>query len=190
MANSQCKYRINKLGRKSVSRIELLCLIFTVLGANFIAKAFADDFQDKNTTASFVFNFTKFVEWPDLAPESPITLCVHAESEMNGIFQRYSGRVVAGHPLKIMTYSPERLKNCQVLFLDWTHQQVAACNSAQQFPQLLIVSNIPDFVSECGLIGLFKDNGQLRFEINLDAVNRSELKMSSHLLRLARIRLE
>jgi hypothetical protein len=49
------------------------------------------------------------------------------------------------------------------------------------------VSNGPDFVCLGGIVGLFVDEGRMRFAINPDAAQRTGLRLSSRPLQLAKI---
>lgn len=162
-------------------------MLLLLMGAFFSTSVASEELRLKKITAGFVFNFAKFIEWPQLSPAAPIRLCVYADQEMLDIFAAFSGHRIAGHEVKIVAYSAKQLQNCQVLYIDRSKQNDFQCAEAKRHARLLTVSNIDDFVRHCGMIGLFEKDNRLRFAINLNAVNHSELKMSSHLLRLAHI---
>jgi hypothetical protein len=52
---------------------------------------------------------------------------------------------------------------------------------------VLTVSNGSEFVRLGGIVGLFVDQGRMRFAINPDAAQRAGLRLSSRLLQLAKI---
>ena len=52
---------------------------------------------------------------------------------------------------------------------------------------ILTVGDTPGFAEQCGVINFYLKNGKVRFEINVEASRRENLKISSKLLRLARI---
>jgi hypothetical protein len=56
-----------------------------------------------------------------------------------------------------------------------------------QGASVLTVSNGPEFVRLGGIVGLFVDEGRMRFVINPDAAQRAGLRLSSRLLQLAQI---
>jgi hypothetical protein len=53
--------------------------------------------------------------------------------------------------------------------------------------QVLTVSDMNGFCGGGGIIALFMEEKQIRFEINTDAAQRNGLRLSSQLLKLARI---
>jgi hypothetical protein len=52
---------------------------------------------------------------------------------------------------------------------------------------VLMVSDMPGFASLGGHIGLVQDHNRLRFQVNLESVTRTGVKLSSKLLQLAEI---
>ena len=52
---------------------------------------------------------------------------------------------------------------------------------------LLTVSDIKGFAAAGGVIELFAEDGKMRFEINTRAAQRAGLRISSQLLKLARV---
>jgi hypothetical protein len=167
-------------GKDFLSKAVLMGVLMFGLAAN------AEELRDK-VVAGFVFNFIKFTEWTDLPEGAPINLCIAAGDEIFSIFGSFSGKTVSGHRLHVTALETSQLHQCQVLFIGQTQASEQDCEHMQAVPQLLSVSDIPGFAGGCGMIGLYEENEQLRFEVNLDNVERSGIWLSSRLLRLARI---
>lgn len=51
----------------------------------------------------------------------------------------------------------------------------------------LTVGDIQGFARRGGVIGFFLEGNRVRFEVNVDAAERSRLRLNSKLLRLARV---
>ena len=82
----------------------------------------------------------------------------------------------------------EPVRGCAVLYaskLDErrTLQLIAGLAGAS----VLTVGDAQDFAARGGMIGLFVDDGRMRFAINRGAVQRTRLKLSAQLLTLAKI---
>ena len=67
--------------------------------------------------------------------------------------------------------------------------------SAESLPALLqhshsvhalTVSDIDTFAAKGGIIGMVKENDRFAFEVNIDAAKNTGIRLSSHLLKLAR----
>ena len=54
------------------------------------------------------------------------------------------------------------------------------------FP-ILTVGDSEEFAREGGIVGFYRQRRRIRFAVNLDAIGRTELKVSSKLLQLASV---
>ena len=140
--------------------------------------------------AAFVYNFAKFVEWqPGPAAGTP--------SEMNictaGVDAELATTLAAleGKPVQTRTVSIRRdvksadLDICQVLLVGSGARALA--DAARGKTGLLTVSDLKGFAAAGGVIELFAEDGKMRFEINTRAAQRAGLRISSQLLKLARV---
>lgn len=150
-------------------------------------KAEETKFRVEKITAGFVYNFARLTVWSDLPDNEPVKLCIAAEPDFINIFHQFSNKKVAGRILETLEYTKEIHNDCQILFIDVAKQAEYQCQHLRNSPHLLTISNTPGFAHDCGIIGLFEENNRLRFEINIDAVKRMRLKLSSYLYNLARI---
>jgi hypothetical protein len=141
--------------------------------------------------AAFLLNFTKFTDWPEdeLAPAAPMVLCVADAEVATALDSLVAGRSVNQHALALRRLKlDEPIRGCAVLYaskLDErrTLQLVAGLAGAS----VLTVGDAQDFAARGGMIGLFVDDGRMRFAINRNAVQRTRLKLSAQLLTLAKI---
>lgn len=142
--------------------------------------------------AAFVLNFAKFTEWPAEAfasPDAAFTLCVLGEESFAALRDATSGKEFQGRALRVRgEANAESIGECQILFVSArtsvSQEVLAALLSARH---VLTVSDRQGFATSGGMIGLFMEEGKIKFEINLKAAGRAGLKLSSQLLRLARI---
>jgi len=77
-------------------------------------------------------------------------------------------------------------KSCAIVFIsategDHLREDFAILGNAD----VLTVSDAPDFLQQGGMIQLVLVSNHVRFAVNLDAVNRTHLILSSELLRVA-----
>lgn len=141
--------------------------------------------------AAFVYNFAKFVEWPDEAasPAAPMLVGVVGDPQLADVVgETLQGKNVRGHPFLVRHFpSPENLALCHILLV--TSQDTLAVqrtlHTARASPTLTI-GDLPGFSDQGGVIELVLEDNKFRFEINAGAARRSGLKVSSRLLRLAR----
>ena len=168
----------------------LFCLIFLVLNA------FAADPQrlsESQIKAGFVFNFTRFVDWPASAfgtPASPFLVCVVGAAPLAGLLVETAvGKAVGGRILTIKSMKPtEDLRTCQVLYLGATEErQTARILEGVKGSSVLTVSDIPRFAPAGGMIGFFIQENKVKLEINLEAATHEGLRVSSKLIAISRL---
>ena len=79
------------------------------------------------------------------------------------------------------------IASCDVLFIcESEHRYVEELLGLASGHSILIISDLPEFVENGGMIGFVKDKNKIRFEINLDAVQKENIKIRSQLLTLAK----
>jgi len=138
-----------------------------------------------------LFNFTKFVEWPTdaLARNNQLIICIAGTDPFKGSSDRYQDRISKGKTIKIRSINdPQEVQGCNLLFIDQSQQEnLAAYLHQTSGMPILTASNISQFASHHGIIGLYRQDDRIRFEINHDEARKSRLTISSNLLKLAKI---
>lgn len=143
--------------------------------------------------AAFLFNFAKFVDWPpDAFPsdKAPITLCMFRHdpfgSSLDEIIQ---GKTINNRAiLARRTNELPDLKPCQLVFVDKEADKgLSDVLNSLKGTSALVVGESEGFAERGGGIQFFLEDNKLRFAINVDAIQRARLNVSSKLLALARI---
>jgi hypothetical protein len=170
-----------------VRAVHLLAVLL-LLAAGSARVAHADDLdigREEQMKAAYLFNFTKFIEWP-VSAKRPIRICfmgapgVHASLTASVAGKKIGARSIA----TVVLQAADSWLGCDVIYLDASVDanalvQVAPGDAA------LTVSDADEFTRHGGVIRLFKHENRLRFDINLDNARRAGLKISSNLLKLA-----
>jgi hypothetical protein len=82
----------------------------------------------------------------------------------------------------------EQIKPCHILYVsDSEKKDLPDILSIVGGKSWLTVSSVSDFASQGGMIGFVRKGNNIRFEVNLEAIKRGELSVSSRLLNLALI---
>ena len=99
-----------------------------------------------------------------------------------------NGKTIGAHPVRIRhVKSAEEGAGCQVVFLGETEKkQLAAVLSKLKENPVLIVGESEHFAQSGGTIGFCLEDNKIRFEVNLEAAQKANLKISSKLLALAK----
>ncbi|HYO16683.1 MAG TPA: YfiR family protein [Thermoanaerobaculia bacterium] len=176
--------------RRPAGRI-LLVLLAAVLLAISSAGASTQTASEYDVKAAFLYNFTKFVEWPPTAfpaERSQLRVCILGGNPFGKSLEAViEGEEVQGRRLTLLRvdvlHSPGL---CHILFISRSERtRIPAILTAVQGSPVLTVSETDGFLEKGGTINFKVQEGKVRFEINPSAAERGGLKMSSKLLRLA-----
>jgi hypothetical protein len=174
--------------RTCLQLLAALCIFALARGAAADTRVpAADEWQIKS---AFIYNFTKFVEWPDAAlgaPSQPIVIGVLGDKTLvEQLAAVVAGRNVNGRPIAVKPVrTAQEARATQLLFVSAAEEsRYAAMRGELVNSPVLTVGETPSF-SVTGAIGFVQDGERLRFEINIDIAERSHLKISSQLQKLA-----
>jgi hypothetical protein len=152
-------------------------------------RAPAQETLENDIKATFLYNFTKFIEWPPAQGAEPFRLCVLADPEFTRAVDRIiAGESVDGRPLeRTEPHSGDDARRCGILYVGRAHGPRAAplVAAVRQHP-VLTVGDSEHFIEQGGVIQFVLQNNRVRFDVSAAAAQRSGLQVSSKLLRVAR----
>lgn len=194
---SVCGLETHETGRRSAYCFALLCAISLVtmlsLAAAVQIRAQTNPPLEYQVKAAFLFSFTKFIEWPSDAFHSsnaPITLCVFRHDPFGSALDEIiQGKTVNNHQVlaRRVNELPD-LKSCQLVFVGKEEDKsLSEVLNSLKGTSALAVGETDGFAERGGGVQFFLEASQLRFAINVDAVQRARLTVSSKLLSLARV---
>jgi hypothetical protein len=147
--------------------------------------------SESELKAALVYNFARFIEWPDQAfasADAPMHLCLIGGDRMGSAFATIEKRKVQGRALKLrIGITADEAIGCHVAFVgEMAQRQLPATLRALSGRPVLTVSDIEGFIDLGGGIGIVQGEQRLQFEVNRTALDLAELRASSQLLKLAR----
>jgi hypothetical protein len=173
-------------------RAHLLVIAFVGiwLGLPVSAAQSAADYE-LQVKAAFVYQFTRYVEWPTgaLEPGAPFSVCVVAQSSVRRAIEHVlEGERFDGRPIRMMTPStPEAARTCHLLYVEaGAMAQGEPLLGAVERSPVLTISDASDFVENGGHIQLFREGPRVRFDLNRTTATQRGLTLRSQLLRVAR----
>jgi YfiR/HmsC-like len=143
--------------------------------------------------AAFLFNFGKFVEWPQASyasAKSPFSICVLGEDPFGAALdQTLHGKVIANRPVSVLRMKDAAsAQHCQIVFVSSSEKSHLATTFASfRGSNALLVGETDGFAASGGAIQFTLEDNHIRFAINPDAIRRAGLQVSSQLLALAKI---
>jgi hypothetical protein len=143
--------------------------------------------------AAFLLNFAKFIEWPaDVFQDerTPISVCVFLYDpfgrSLDDILQGkiINNRQVVARRITEVT----ELNACQIVFVgEREEKRLPEVLNRLKGSSVLVIGETGTFAERGGGIQFFLEDHRLRFAVNVDAVRKARLNVSSKLLALAKI---
>ncbi len=148
--------------------------------------------------AAYLYNFTRFVQWPGVEAGEPFVIGVLGDQALAaalGALER-DGKAVAGAPIRIetLTSASQVGRQCRILFVGaGAITQLPAVLEATAGRPVLLVGDTPGLARRGVAINFFLkrdilgQGGRLRFEIAPAALEDRGLKVSAQLFDVAEV---
>ena len=169
----------------------LFCLVHIVIPRT--ADGQKNSVDEYKLKSAMLYNLTQFVEWPDSAypgSHAPIVLCILGQDQ----FASYLSSAVPtetnnSRPVLIRRLRSEKeFRGCQILYISSSERKTAAhIFSTLDGSNTLTVGEMTQFAAHGGMVQFSAEDQHVHFDINLEAMCRAGLKISSKLLALALI---
>lgn len=140
--------------------------------------------------AAFLYNFAKFIEWPSGAPSGPIKIGILGEDPFGATLDgTVKGKTANGRSLVIRRLKrTQDARSCHIVFVSRSEKgRFAEILEAVKGAPVLTVADTERFAHRGGMLNFYLEQNRVRFEVNVTAAEQARLKISSKLLRLARI---
>ncbi len=172
--------------------------------------------KEYQVKAAFIYNFIKFVKWPDEANEGSektskdddtITIGIIGKDPFGDAFEPVKGKSVRGRKIVIKQFGEFRrlvndktndkarseanikaLGQCQLLFI-CSSEMAGDCDRIIEMVRdhnVLTIGEADGFVEAGGIVNFILEEKKVIFEVNLVASKRANLEISSKLLRVAK----
>jgi hypothetical protein len=164
-------------------------LLMLLLLAGMSMQCYSAERSELQVKSDYVFNFIKFVEWPDKALKTgeKLSLCVIGNDEQFASLSTLNGRKAGTHELLVMRPKRSEVRNtCHVLYIGKREQRrlTPIFKSLGSAP-VLTISDIPGFAERGGGIGLLHRKNKILFEVNIASTRKAGLQLSGQMLNLA-----
>jgi hypothetical protein len=173
--------------------LALVAMLGFALGGRGVAEGVAEEAREYEVKAALLYKFTQYIEWPAEAFErkdSPLLVAVIGKDPFGRILdETLRDKKCGEHPFAIKRFaSAKEIDAAHVLFVPGAEAVVLAeILKALGGRSTLIVGESEGFASKGGIVNFYLEKSKTRFEINPDAAKRCKLKISSDLLKVARI---
>lgn len=166
----------------AVAKIALLvCLIFNV--------AHGEESLEYKIKAAYLYNFTKFITWPEITSPT-FNICIVGTDPFQNLLENLKTKTAFDKPIRVFHYDNIRqAKDCHIAYFDKIEDSISA-----SIPNSLIVSTLPAaltvsshslFAESGGMIGFVQEQEKIKLHINLKALKQSGLGVSAKLIEVS-----
>jgi len=143
--------------------------------------------NEYDVKAMFVYNFTKYVEWPETSDPVVFRIAVCGNSDIIPVLQSIAQKKSIGtKKIEIVILPPGEIASCQILFVPKSESHLLEELARKcQGKGILIVSEECRNAGKGAAINLVNSNSKIRFDIYLSAARSAGVKISSQLTSLA-----
>jgi len=143
--------------------------------------------------AAFLYNFTRFIEWPESSfnsPEDPFIIGVIGKNPFGNFLEDIvANEHVKGHQIKVVYFqSIKEISTCHLLYINVSEpDKIKTILDKISEENTLTVSDATNFAKWGGHIRFFTESDKIRLQINLEKTKEAKLSISSKLLGIAQI---
>jgi hypothetical protein len=137
----------------------------------------------------FIYNFSKYVKWPENVGNGGFIIGVLGNSEIQKSLEDMAAmkKSTQGLNINIIKYSDiSEIQSCHMLIV--ADNRLSSMPELQSMPELknaLIITDEPGMAKKGSTINFVEKDGKIRFELNSSEAVKKELKVSSSLTTLA-----
>ena len=181
--------------------LTILFVVFFALGA----QASPDASREYQIKAAFLFNFIKFIDWPEEKMSEnggKITIGIVGKDPFENAFEPLKDKLLKGKKVEIIRFKSfsamikekdngskelRNLKKCNLLFICSSEKKnLTKIVETVKNDNVLTVGDTKGFLESGGIINLVMEKNKVRFEINIKVAQEAGLKIRSKLLSLAK----
>ena len=173
---------------RTIAATTLLALLLAPL---LVAAPAQGDYALKS---AFLYNFCRFIEWPDSAfasPNEPFIIGIAGDDPFGSLLnEAVKGKKYHNRPIRIDHFrGPGDIRRCHLLFVSHANAgRLVPILVAVAGKSVLTVGETEDFFNRGGMITLTAEQNRVRLRINTAVLHSANLVVSSKLLRVAEIK--
>ncbi|MDD2758741.1 MAG: YfiR family protein [Methylomonas sp.] len=136
--------------------------------------------------AAYLYNFTKFISWPDKNTPT-FDICIVGNDPFKNLLDSLETKTAQGKPIHIIrNVATNQMSDCHIVYFD---DSVPHLNPRTLAKTLVVgslsVSSQPLFANSGGMIGFVLEDEKVKLHINLHAVKKAGLGISAKLIEVS-----
>lgn len=163
-------------------------ILFSAVGLILFLTVTTVQAQKEKYQSLFIYNFSKYVKWPDGQQSGDFVIGVLGTSNITKTLKTMSAnKKVNGSKIVVKEFkSASEISGCHILFIaegmSSKMNQVVTQTSGES---ILIVSDKPGLAKKGAVINFIEHEGEIKFELNKQFAESRGLKISGSLVSLA-----
>jgi len=180
------------------TKLKKISALLSLLAFGWALPLGAGEVSEYQVKAAYLFNFAKFVQWPQEVfanADTPLVIGVLGDDPFGeDLDKAVEGKTINGHIIKIRRFdnfdpnmAPD-IRKCQILFIAYSEKnRLEDVIKNLRGSSILTVSEIEKFPLMGGMI-LFDQNGKkINLVVNPAAARKAKLEISARLLQVSKI---
>lgn len=146
--------------------------------------------QDEKFKAIFIYNFTKYIEWPAESASEKFTITIFGNKQVENELVGISSKMKVGSKSIVVKaiQSPNDIPETQILFITREKSEdLKLISEAVKSKNVLIIADKPNACNSGAGLNFISKNGNLNFEIQQENIKNAGLTLNSGLLRLGTV---
>ncbi len=144
--------------------------------------------QKEKYHSIFIYNFSKYVKWPDSSNSGSFVIGVLGKSAIQKDLKAMAAsKKVNGMPIEIKFFnSSSEIKDCHILYVAQSESnKMDEINAITQEQSILVVTDKPGLAEKGADINFIEVDGKIKFELNQHHVEARGMKVAGSLASLA-----
>ena len=180
---------------KQKKKKALLAMLFLIVSMFSATQSFAQGNSiEYKIKAGYLYNFTKFVSWPENESET-FNLCIIGKDPFGSVINPIEKRSVKNKPIRLYRYqSISDVKHCHIIYFGASDKQWRKVDfllgdilTVGSLENSLTTGETKKFTQAGGMFAFFLKEGKVKLHINLQALKKSNLEVSAKLMEIADI---
>lgn len=137
----------------------------------------------------FIYNFTRYVEWPENAKSGDFVIYVYGSSELfNGLKTFTADKFIGNRPVKIQKIaSASEIDNCHLLYVGFSKaKEIKDIKAKLSGKNTLIISERDGSLEDGAMINFIISEDKLTYEIKPNNATVAGLKLNSAIVNFAK----
>lgn len=179
---------------KYASRLVAVFLLLIPWGVSFALPAGSETLDETQLKAAYLYNFARYVEWPDSAhasANSELEIGVIGDGRVLALLKKtVVGKTIGERGLRVVNFeSSSQGRKSHILFVAGKRSAAELERTIQTLKgtHVFVVAEAEGFAERGGIANFIVADSRVRFAINKNAAREAGLKVSSKLLRLAEL---